>query len=99
MEGISPDAPNASTLEGWFDDCQADVMIVGHTHMACVRRVGQSKLVVNPGALLRDPATPPEVPMILDSKTGKFVKGSVELGTFGVFDTVRRTFAIERVVR
>ena len=91
------DMPNIATLEAWLDDCQADVIIVGHTHMPIMRGVGRDKHVVNPGAVLRDPGTPLEAPMILDPKTGKLVQGTLVLGTFGVFDTSKRSFVVRRV--
>jgi predicted phosphodiesterase len=97
MDGIYPDMPSTTTLEGWLDDYQADVLVVGHTHMPLVRKVARRELVVNPGAVLRDPATPLEAPLILDAKTGKFVKGTLVLGTLGVFDTARRRFVARRV--
>jgi putative phosphoesterase len=100
MDGIySDNTPSDTTLKGWLDDYQADVLIVGHTHMPFARKVGRRRLVVNPGAVLRDPATPLEAPMILDAKTGKFVKGTLVLGTFGVFDTERLSFAMRTVAR
>lgn len=48
-----------STAPGWelakiLDDAQADVLFLGHTHAPFIRRVN-AKLIINPGALLRDP--------------------------------------------
>lgn len=55
MKGIDPDAPEHE-LKAILADAAADVLIVGHTHVPFVRRLGRDRLVANPGALLRDPA-------------------------------------------
>lgn len=54
MRGVMPDA-TAAELEEVLRAANADVLVVGHTHRAMELRLGD-RLVVNPGALLRDPA-------------------------------------------
>lgn len=61
MLGIDRGAPD-DELSAILKDAAVDVLIVGHTHVGFVRRVGKRKLVINPGALLRDPAPGVDVP-------------------------------------
>ena len=82
MKGIAQDAPE-DELEAILDEADADVLIVGHTHVPFVRRLASGKVVANPGALLRDPAP------------GTDVKSP---GTFGIFDGVARVFVVRRAV-
>ena len=97
MAGIREDGPSSSVLEGWFEDYEADVLIVGHTHTPLVRSVGDGKRVLNPGTLMREPADAVEAPMLFDRATGKFVRREPELGTFGVFDTRTRKYSVRRL--
>ena len=50
MEGIYPDSAG-SDLSRWCDQAEADVLIVGHTHIPTTLHVTRARLVVNPGAL------------------------------------------------
>ncbi len=54
MHGVMPDA-TADQLHEVLHAAEADVVVVGHTHRAMELRLGD-RLVLNPGALLRDPA-------------------------------------------
>lgn len=54
MNGVMPDA-TAAELDEVLKAAEADILVVGHTHRAMELRLGD-KLVLNPGALLRDPA-------------------------------------------
>ncbi|GMV19762.1 MAG: hypothetical protein AMXMBFR56_79860 [Polyangiaceae bacterium] len=54
MNGVMPDA-TAAEVDEVLRAAEADVLVVGHTHRAMELRLGD-KLVLNPGALLRDPA-------------------------------------------
>lgn len=62
-----------------LDRAEADVLIVGHTHLPMVLPVGD-RLIVNPGALRR--AT--------ELVAGRIVRG----GTFGVLDLQARSFQV-----
>lgn len=53
MHGIPPSASDAE-LEALLEAENADVLLVGHTHVALARRVPRG-LVANPGALLGEP--------------------------------------------
>ena len=79
MYGVLPDA-EASELVRGLDQASADVLVVGHTHMPMLVHVG-ARLVVNPGALLRDPA---------DGGSG----GVPTPGTFGLLDLPERTWRV-----
>jgi putative phosphoesterase len=47
---LDPATCPEAELERLFGDVQADVIVVGHTHLPALRRWGQ-KLIVNPGSL------------------------------------------------
>jgi putative phosphoesterase len=80
MKGIAEDTSDRE-LEAILSEAAADVLIVGHTHVPFVRRLAGNKLVVNPGALLRDPAPGVEV---------------ATPGTFGLFDRSTCRFSVVR---
>ena len=80
MQGIASDAPDAE-LKAILSDAAADVLIVGHTHVPFVRRLGDGRIVANPGALLRDPAPGVEV---------------TTPGTFAIVDVLTREITIRR---
>ena len=86
MKGIYPDA-SATELASQLDRAEADVLVVGHTHLPFARFVDR-RLVCNPGALLRDPAQPMESNgMLFDPASGKFVPGPASGGgTFGILE-------------
>ena len=52
MGGIYPDA-TGSDVERYLRQAEADVLIVGHTHIPVVLHAPGGKLLVNPGALWR----------------------------------------------
>jgi len=54
MHGIMPDA-SADELHTVLAAADADVLVVCHTHVAMDLRLGE-RMIVNPGALLREPA-------------------------------------------
>ena len=93
MEGIYPDA-SATELASQLDRAEADVLVVGHTHVPFARFVGR-RLVCNPGALLRDPAQPMESGMLLDPVSGKFVPAPTRSGgTFGILEVPTLRFTV-----
>jgi len=85
MDGIYPGV-TGSELERMLERAEADVLIVGHTHIPLVRHAGGGKLVVNPGALWRG-AEASGAAMLLDpgegpSRTAEQVQG----GCHGVLE-------------
>ena len=93
MKGIYPDASPVE-LASQLDRAEADVLVVGHTHVPFARFVGR-RLVCNPGALLRDPAQPMESGMLLDPASGKFVPAPTRSGgTFGVLEVPTLRFTV-----
>jgi putative phosphoesterase len=57
-------------LRGLFDRCNADVLVVGHTHRATARRVGE-RLILNPGSVARpEDGDPRPSYLILDTDAG-----------------------------
>ncbi len=96
MNGIHEDEPSSTVLDGWFEDYRADVLVVGHTHAPLARRADSGALVLNPGTLMREAKYAPDVSLVFDRGTGKFVRREPELGTFGVFDTATRELRIVR---
>ncbi len=95
LEGIYPDALTHSGLCEWLDEAAADVLVVGHTHLAfCIEASGRG-VVLNPGALLRDPAEPTNDAWLLDPVTGKFNPAPAPGGgTFGVLELPGKTFRV-----
>jgi putative phosphoesterase len=89
VKGIYPDA-STTELASQLDRAEADVLVVGHTHLPFARFVDR-RLVCNPGALLRDPAEPMEGAMLFDRESGKLAPAPAPGGgTFAVLDAVHR---------
>jgi putative phosphoesterase len=80
MDGIHADT-DTSVIEAALHKAEADVLIVGHTHVPARLAASGSRLVVNPGALLRSPEFPGTVPAP---------------GTFGVLDLPSKRFTVYR---
>ena len=77
MNGIYPDIPD-SEIATFLHQSDADVLVVGHTHLAFERRTA-TRLLCNPGALLRAPAVPMDRPT---------------LGTFGILELPALKFEV-----
>ena len=82
MLSIEPDA-SPEELAEWLGEARADVLIVGHSHLR-LSMTSPRGLVINPGALLRDPG---------DGFEGSGVPAP---GTFGVLDLPARRFTVFR---
>ena len=85
MDGVYPDAAG-SQLESWLAVAEADVLVVGHTHIPLMKHVSGGKLVVNPGALWRG-AEAFQAAMLVDpgggpSRSAERAQG----GCFGVLE-------------
>jgi predicted phosphodiesterase len=98
MAGIDPRLALGPDVRRWLAEAEGDVLVVGHTHLAFALREAGGGLVVNPGALLRDPATRPEDgAMLFDPDSGKFTPAPpLDGGTFGVIWLPERTFTVHR---
>ena len=87
MIGIHPDEATAGDVWCWLREAEADVLIVGHTHVPFALSALGGGLIVNPGALLREVGEgwrlDPRVPSTP--------------GTFGVLELQSRGFAVYRV--
>jgi putative phosphoesterase len=93
MNGIYPDASSVE-LAAMLDRAEADVLVVGHTHVPFARYVDR-RLVCNPGALLRDPARPMDGAMLFDRASGKFTAAPAPGGgTFGVLELPKLKFTV-----
>jgi len=62
MHGIDDGTTTSQEFKTTLDDAEADVLLVGHTHIPFVRQLGMMRLVANPGALLCNPADGIELP-------------------------------------
>lgn len=99
MRGIYPRYTAPGELRDFLDEAKADVLVVGHTHIPFRIAVGD-RLIVNPGALLRDPG--PRMkgrPILFDPKQQRFVAGPGPAGgTFGVLELPEPRFTVYRAV-
>lgn len=97
MRGIYPRYSSPGELRDFLDEANADVLIVGHTHIPFRIAVGE-RLIANPGALLREPG--PRMagrPLLFDPARGRFVAGPGPAGgTFGVLELPSRRFSVHR---
>lgn len=82
MHGIFPDQLEPDEARKYFEQAQADVLIVGHTHVPFALATLEGGLVVNPGPLLRDPDRKAPHPPTA--------------GTFGVLELPSRSFRVFR---
>jgi putative phosphoesterase len=99
MTGIDPRRALGPDARRWLTEADdADVLLVGHTHLAFALRVAGGGLIANPGALLRDPASKSEAgAMLYDPDSGKFVPAPpLDGGTFGVLRLPERVFSAHR---
>jgi putative phosphoesterase len=98
MTGIDSRRARESEAHQWLAEANADVLLVGHTHVPFALRVAGGGLIANPGALLRDPAHQPEPDATFyDPTTGKFAPAPpIDGGTFGVLRLPEKTFTVHR---
>lgn len=97
MRGIYPRYTTHGEMLDLLDEAAADVLVVGHTHIPFRAHVGD-RLVVNPGALLREPG--PRLagrPLLFDPAQRRFVPGpGPGGGTFGVLELPSLEFRVFR---
>lgn len=95
MDGVYPELARHVELCGMLDDAEADVLVVGHTHVAFCIEVGDRGMVANPGALLSATANAGSAPWLYDPETKKFFQMPDSVGgTFGVLDVPSRAFRV-----
>ena len=98
MDGIYPSEATIEDARRWLAEAKADILLVGHTHIAFALHVFGGAMIANPGALLRDPAEPMEDrAWIYDRDKGTFVPGPARGGgTFGVLELPSKVFTVHR---
>jgi predicted phosphodiesterase len=95
MDGIYPDAATTADAQRWLDEANADVLLVGHTHIAFRIELLGGRCIANPGALLRAPALPTSEAWLLDPASGKLHPAPAPGGgTFGVLELPSREFHV-----
>jgi predicted phosphodiesterase len=96
MDGIHPGTVTSADVRGLLAATEADVLLVGHTHApAAIVDVGGG-MIVNPGALLREPAVGTDRAAVLyHQRKRAFVEDeSASRGTFLVLDLPGKTFTL-----
>lgn len=99
MRGIWPIRTPPADLARFLEEAEADVLVVGHTHIPFCLEVEGRGLIVNPGALLRTPAgRVAGKPLLFDASARRFVPGTAGTGggTFGLLDLPARDFTVHR---
>jgi putative phosphoesterase len=82
MDGISPLEIDVAYARSLLDRAEADVLVVGHTHIAFRLELPGRGVIVNPAALLRAPAEAADNPPAT--------------GTFGILDLPSCAFTVHR---
>ncbi|MBN2576966.1 MAG: metallophosphoesterase family protein [Deltaproteobacteria bacterium] len=96
MDVIHPGTLIASEVRGLLEGTEADVLICGHSHAAAVVLDLGGGMIVNPGALLREPARSHDPAAVrFDRLRRTFVADArAQRGTFGVLDLPDKTFTL-----
>lgn len=84
MDGILPEELDGPAARQHLDNARADVLLVGHTHVAFCVEIEGGGVVANPSALLRAPAEGADNPPAT--------------GAFGVLELPARRFTVHRAV-
>jgi predicted phosphodiesterase len=82
MDGLEPEHVDLALADMLLRKADCDVLIVGHTHIAFQLDVAGGRSILNPAAVLRDPAPGAENPPAT--------------GTFGVLELPSREFRVYR---
>lgn len=99
MDGLYPQTATMRDLVRHLDRAGAEVLVVGHTHVPMAIACDGSRLVANPGALLREVSRKREGAAVWDKKTQTFVTEPDVVpcpGTFGVLEMPSRRFTVHR---
>lgn len=81
MDGLDPAALDAQLVRTQLDRADADILIVGHTHVAMDIELAGRGRIVNPGSVLRAPGYEPG-------------DGPPTSGTFGILDVASGEFRV-----
>lgn len=95
MAVIHPDHTPTSNLRRTLDRADADVLLVGHTHMPFTIHLDGNRLVACPGALGTCLSDEPRA-VSLDGSRRLVGLRDCEAGTFGVLELPRRAFTVHR---
>ena len=97
MEGVYPSRESPEDLGQMLAEADADVLLVGHTHLPFRMDAAGGGIVCNPGALLRDPIQKLGALPVFNPKTGAFESDELPAGgTFGILELPSRRFTIHR---
>lgn len=96
IDGIYPGQATTADAERWLRESQADVLIVGHTHLPFTLTTRGGGLIANPGALLRSDSEP-SATLVFDVECGMYTLAPAAAGgTFGVLELPARRFTVYR---
>ncbi|HEY3352107.1 MAG TPA: hypothetical protein VGQ83_02575 [Polyangia bacterium] len=97
MDGVYPKV-SAIEAERLLARADADILVVGHTHIPLEILVSGGRAIVSPGALLRHPAHPmAEGALLYDPESQQFVPApSAGGGTFGMLELPAGRFTVHR---
>lgn len=95
IAGIYIEHTTVDELRLWMRQADSDVLIVGHTHIACELSAFGVGMVVNPGALIRN-LNQVVTTYIIDPTGRSTVNPGQPGGTFGVLELPARTFTVHR---
>jgi putative phosphoesterase len=94
MLGIHPDQLDAIAAEKLLADADADVLVVGHTHVTFEARLEDCRRILNPGALWRNPDAL-NAPRALILRSGRTYEAEpTDGGRFGVLDVPSLEFTV-----
>lgn len=98
MRGIYPRIMSGADLRAHLDSVRADVLVVGHTHVPFRIDLPGRGVLVNPGALLRDPNERfAKKAILFDPYVRRLVAAGANAGgTFGVLELPSKTFTVHR---
>jgi putative phosphoesterase len=96
MDGIYP-GEAGSELESWLAVAEADVLVVGHTHIPLVRHVAGGRLVVNPGALWQGAEAAAGLGMSWSGDDDGPASGRPQGGCYGVLELPSKRWTQHRL--
>ena len=96
MDVVHPGTLTSTEVCGLLEATEADVLICGHTHAAAVVLDVGGGMIVNPGALLREPARSNDPAAVrFDRQRWTFVEDRrAQRGTFGILDLPDKRFTL-----
>lgn len=98
MQGVGPLHFSPAGVRGLLDAAHANVLLVGHTHIAFTVSAGGGGLIANPGALLREAsAVHTRNAWLFGRSPANFVPGHpLNGGTFGILELPSKRFSVHR---